>query len=339
MKTAFLTAATAACTLPVLAMAEAPGFKLLSFDAPHHGRAVSGGIWYPADGDEHHTVMAENPVFFGVDVAEDAALEPGNHPIVLLSHGLGGHIRSLAWLAADLAERGAVVIAVNHPNSSWGDFDMDIGLNHWTRTEDLSLALDTILDDPDFGPALNPDRIMAAGFSYGGWTALSMAGLQGNLSGYAAHCDAYVASSTHCRDLEQGGIDLDSRAAQDWNASYKDSRITHVAAIDPAFVWGLTPADAADVGAEVTLFGLGEGANRLMATDFDQSGFLEVLPQAEVVRLAPAFHFSMLPLCKPAGAAILEDENDDPVCTDPEGADRAQLHKAVADRIAADLGL
>ena len=329
----------AVLALPAMVAADTPGFRPVSVEAPHHGRPVIGGQWYPTEAAGHATVIAENPVFHGVEVIEDAPMADGPAPLVLLSHGLGGSMRSMAWLATALAERGAIVVAVNHPNSTWGDFDMEAGLDHWTRVADLSLVLDTVLADPEFADHVDSDRIMAAGFSFGGWTALSMGGVTGRIEGYAAHCDVYAASSSHCQNLASAGIDLQDQAAEAWNASYKDPRITHVAAIDPGLVWGLERMDTEALVGNVTLFGLGDGQDRLVATDFDASGFVHLVPQASVERLVPAFHFSMLPLCKPAGAAILKEENDDPVCTDPDGADRAALHQSVIDRIAIDLKL
>ena len=47
----------------------------------------------------------------------------------------------------------------------------------------------------------------------------------------------------------------------------------------------------------------------------------------------------MLPLCKPAGAAILAEEKDHPVCTDPAGADRAAIHRQVLADASAFFGL
>ena len=102
---------------------------------------------------------------------------------------------------------------------------------------------------------------------------------------------------------------------------------------------GLVSVHVSDLIDRVTLVGLGEGNDRLVATNFDASGFAELLPGASILRLAPAFHFSALPLCKPKGAAILEEEGDDPVCSDPDGADRTALHGAIIDRLASDLEL
>ena len=330
--------ALAVLFFPALVAADTPGFRPVSVEAPHHGRPVTGGKWYPTEAAGHATVIAENPVFFGVEVIEDAPMADGPAPLVLLSHGLGGHMRSMAWLATGLAERGAIVVVVNHPNSTWGDFDMEAALDHWTRVADLSVVLDTMLADTEFADRIDPDRIMAAGFSFGGWTALSMGGVTGRIEGYAAHCDVYVASASHCQGLSRDGMEPRDRA-EAWDASYKDPRITHVAAIDPALVWGLEETDAEALVENVSLFALGEGQDRRVSTDFDASGFVGLVPHASVELLAPAWHFSMLPLCKPAGAAILQDENEDPVCTDPDGADRAVLHESVIDRIANDLEL
>lgn len=131
------------CMVASTAMSDPAGYEPFGVQAPHHGHGMIGAIWYPSTGDGRAFVFADSAVFHGVTVVEEATLQDGIHPVVLLSHGMGGNIRSLTWLATDLAEQGAIVVAVNHPNSTWGDFDMEAGLQHWTRAQDLSLALDT----------------------------------------------------------------------------------------------------------------------------------------------------------------------------------------------------
>ncbi|RLJ41412.1 putative dienelactone hydrolase [Litoreibacter meonggei] len=326
---------------PTIALAEPnTGMADFTYKAAHHGKPVSSVLWYPSSDDGKTTRAAENAVFYGVDVEQDGPLsEGGKLPVILLSHGLGGNWRSLAWLAEDLAGQGALVISMNHPASSTFDFDMREGLNHWTRARDMSRALDKLMDDPTYAARIDSSRIMAAGFSYGGWTSLSLGGVTGNLAGEIAECDAQGEASSHCADLKKAGVTFGDLDPGMWNASYKDARITHVAAMDPALHHGFTKANVAELDADTVLIALGEGADRLIATDFDASGFADLLPEAHVLRITPARHFSLLPLCKPAGAAILKEENDDPVCTDPDGADRANIHQQVIDAIAAQLGL
>lgn len=326
---------------PALAIADTTvGMTDFTYEAAHHGKPVSAALWYPSDQGGTETRSAENAVFYGVDVRMDGELADGDKlPVVLLSHGLGGNWRSLAWMATGLAEQGALVIAVNHPNSSTFDFDMREGLKHWSRARDVSRALDKLMDDTRFSGRIDRTRIMAAGFSYGGWTALSLGGVTGSLEGEVAECELRKGTSSHCTDLLNAGVSFAELDPQMWNASYKDTRITHVAAMDPALHHGFTPDNVAELDADTMLLSLGEGENRLVATDFDASGFVELLPGAEVVRIPSAYHFSLLPLCKPAGAMILKEEGDDPVCTDPDGVNRADIHAQALNAISAQLGL
>ena len=307
--------------------------------APHHGRDMEIAVWYPAAADSPTGAFGGNAVFQPVIVAPEAAAVAGRYPVVLLSHGLGGHYRSLGWLAAALAERGAVVVAVNHPESTVFDFDMQAGLRHWTRAEDLRLALDHVLADARLGPLVDEGRIAAAGFSYGGWTALTLGGVRGNLAGYRAHCAE--APTGHCRDIAARGGDLQLLDAGLWDADLRDARVDAVVAIDPGLTWGLEAADVVGLGVPTMLIQLGAGADRLDSTDIsaEGSGFAALVPEARLVEVVPAYHFSALPLCTQKGAAILEEEGDDPVCTDPAGADRAAIHAAVIAAVAGHLGL
>ena len=317
------------------ALADLAAVRETTIPAPLHGHDLQIAVYYPTTNSAEKQIFAENPVFQGVTVAvgDSVILPPegGGYPVILMSHGLGGNYRSLAWLAKGLAEQGAIVVAVNHPNSTTGDFDMQAGLLHWTRAKDMTLALDWLLATPDFGPMADAGDVHVAGFSYGGWTALSLIGVRGDLPGYIAHCAAYGARSSHCADIARAGANLATLDADLWGADYSDPRVQSVMAIEPGLTFGQTPAAVAGVKGNILLVALGQGEDRLPATDISAAGsnLVGLLPDADVLEIAPARHFSMLPLCKPAGAAILAEEKDDPVCTDPEGADRAAIHAQV----------
>lgn len=321
------------------AVAEPAGLRLWQIDMPHHGAPAGVSVWYPSAGGGALTRFGENGVFHGVDVLSGAQVLDGAHPIVLFSHGMGGTVRSQAWLASGLAERGAVVVAVDHPNSTWGDFDMRDGVKHWTRAQDLSAALDALLAAPDFAGRIDPDRIMASGFSYGGWTALSLGGVTGNHAGIVATCEVHIDTMSACDMLLSEDVQMQALDPELWNARYADARIDHVVAIDPGFVWGLEPPNVEGLAADTLMIGFGSPDERMSATDFEKSGLRAHLPQARVEQFAPGFHFTAMPLCKPQGAAILQAEQDDPVCTDPEGTDRAAVHAAIIDLMSEALGL
>ncbi len=335
--------ALALTTLPTLAQAEqAAGLMLKSMVAPHLNKTLEYTIWYPAT-DGTISQFAENGVFKGVQVSENAKIKEGKFPVILLSHGLGGNFRSMSWLSAGLAEKGSIIISVNHPNSTTRDFDLASGLNHWTRVQDLQVALEAATALPEFKDHVDLSRVYATGFSYGGWTALSIAGVRGDISTYAAHCAKEGASSSHCKDIAKGGIDLNTYSAEKWNGTYRDARVRKVAAIEPALTWGLNQADVKNVSADVLLIGLGEGKDRLFATNTSVkagSGFDVMIPKAEIDLIAPASHFTALLECKPAGAAILKEEGEEyPICTDPIGANRADVHQKIVNRIATFFGL
>ncbi|TVP73046.1 MAG: hypothetical protein EA339_04445 [Rhodobacteraceae bacterium] len=331
--------ALAAALLPASLWAQIAGYREGRIDAPHHARTMEYALWYPAAEDSAPVPSGGNAVFLPNLVAPDAMLAEGRFALILMSHGLGGHARALGWLATGLARAGAVVLAVNHPNSTVFDFDMQAGLAHWTRAQDLTLALDHLLADPAIGPAIDTARIAALGFSYGGWTALSLGGLRGNLAGYIAHCDDRP--TRHCADLARAGADLRQIDAALWDGVHADPRIRRVVAIDPGLTYGLGPKDVTALSGPTLLIQLGTGADRLDATDISSAGshLTGLLPGAELLEIAHAAHFSVLPLCTPQGAMILEKENDDPVCTDPEGAERAAIHAQVLAATRRHLGL
>ena len=323
------------------ATAEPAGVRSLAIPAEHHGREMSGALWYPSAGGGQMISFGENAVFNGTPVLEDARMAEGPFPVILASHGLGGHIGALGWLTAGLAEAGALVLSVNHPNSTRRDYNLQEGLKHWTRTEDLRAALDWLAARPELAAHADFSRIYAVGFSAGGWTALSLGGLRADLEGYGALCETAPPSPWHCADLARRGADLDAYSVTEWDASRKDDRVGAVAAIDPALTYGLGKAHSRDLVNKVLLIGLGGAETRLPSTDFSEtgSGLAALLPNAEIETMVPAAHFSALLTCKPQGPAILSEEGDDPICDDPQGTERAALHKRVVARIATFLGL
>jgi predicted dienelactone hydrolase len=311
------------------------GVNLLSIPAAHQSREIDMAIMFPSEGGTSRP-FGENAVFYGVPVHDYAKLLPGKHPVILLSHGWGGNFMRMGWLSAGLVAKGAIVVAVNHPNSTTGDTNNTSALNHWTRAQDLTAALDYVLKDPQFAGSIDTSRIYATGFSYGGWTALSLGGLTGERDGLDQFCHDGSKISSHCTDILKAGITISALDGVKWHASYKDPRIAAVAAIDPALTMGLAPEDVTKLDVPVLLIGLGEGESRLPATDTSAKGsnFEALFPAAKVERLVPATHFTALGLCKPAGAAILEEEKDDPVCTDPKGTDRKAVMKRIINLIA-----
>jgi predicted dienelactone hydrolase len=316
------------------------GAKFTDTHATHQTRAIDTAIFYPALGGVE-TMMGENAVFYGTPIAKNATPLPGRHPVILLSHGWGGNYMRMGWLSRGLVDRGAIVIAVNHPNSMTEETNDPRALNHWTRAQDLSAALDQALGDPVLGPLIDKNRIYAAGFSYGGWTALSLAGVRGNRDGFEHFCNDPSQTISPCADLLSAGITINEIDKAKWEADWKDARVSAVAAIDPGLTWGVTADNLKGLTVPLLLVGLGSDTDRLHATDTSAKGsnFESLVPAATVTRIAPAMHFTALGLCKPNGAEILKEERDDPICTDPVGTDRVSVMTRVIDALAKHFGL
>lgn len=339
---------TATLLDPVAQASNAPpppaGVRAFETIAEHRSEPLRGVLWYPIEeGSATPVAFASNAVWQGVQAVRDAEPLPasvsGPLPLVVLSHGLGGNHRSVAWLASALVARGAAVVAIDHPGSSTFDFDPVRSLEHGRRAQDLSSVLDSVLERAPAGLSIDATRLFAAGFSYGGWTVLSLAGLRGDLDGYREHCVELAEASSHCADIARWGVDLGVLDPTEWNADYRDERIAAVAALDPGLIWGLDERAGVDVDVPVLLITLGDPVTRLPATDVEASGLLERLRDADRMTIAPAGHFSGLGLCTERGPAILAEDEDDPVCDDTPGEDRSVTHARVVDAIAAHLGL
>jgi predicted dienelactone hydrolase len=188
--------------------------------APNDRRTVVAQLWYPAadSGGEHAPYFGRTPeeartvaeglssyvglpgfVLDSLALARTAAVldaKPlsGNRPVVLFSPGLGGVRGQNSVWAIDLASRGYVVVALDHPYDSaavvlndgtvvrtrvaaTGDDDQDrrLGTNWATvRAEDLSFALTRLKTSP-FAGLLDLDRVAVTGHSLGGGAALMAA--------------------------------------------------------------------------------------------------------------------------------------------------------------------
>lgn len=322
-----------------LQTAQAAGLDVFDMHMPHHGQSTSAAIWYPSAETDDATVFADNIVFKGVDGVRGATISDGPHPVIILSHGFGGGVQSMAWMAQGLADRGAIVVTVAHINTTWAAFDVPKGVRHWTRVQDMSTALDYVLSDSKFADHIDPRRIMAAGFSYGGWSALSMGGATSNHAGVVAACERFGEAMSYCPQLLSDDVNLAGIDPNIWNKSYKDARVTHVAAVDPGFVWGHDATSVVDLVDHVAMIGLGDQDSRLIATDFETSGLQGLLPNADVDWVVPAVHFTAMPECKWIGPAFLWATRDDPVCTDPNGAERAHVHQRIIGFVADQIGL
>lgn len=330
-------AASLATSFSSLAIADdLPGYDRLTVSAKHRVGPMQGFVWYPQGRQTYMNLIGDNKVFKGKPAFVGAAMAEGIYPLVLISHGSGGNMDNMSWLAFGLSKRGAIVLGVNHPGSTSGDSSPRRSIHLWDRPQDVSAALDYILDDPHFGPHINTDEIYSVGFSMGGYTVLQLAGIQGAKQGYMNYCNEMGDAAADCLFFNKGGVDFDHLDSQAFDASYVDHRIRKTVAVDPGMTYALQPDTVAGVETPVQLINLGEGEDRWAAIDVSSagSGLTDALPNGTYSVVAPAHHYTFLGSCKPAGPAILVEEGEDAICNDPEGSNRDVIHDRVNDEIA-----
>ncbi|MGB3311676.1 MAG: alpha/beta hydrolase [Nodosilinea sp.] len=122
-------------------------------------------------------------------------------PVVVISHGLGGTRDSYTYLAEYLATGGIATATLEHPGSNdqqlyallTGQSDAVVQTEEFLRRpRDVSLTLNT-LDRLNQSPSplrrqLDLDRVGVVGQSFGGYTALALAGASFDFAGLAEVC-------------------------------------------------------------------------------------------------------------------------------------------------------
>ena len=314
-----------------------PGYDRFDLKSDHRARPIAASVWYPAANATYRAPVGDGPIFDPTFAFIGPAIAKGAHPLILLSHGSGGSADSLGWLTSGLVANGAMVLAVNHPGSTSGDSSPRRSADLEARANDLTAALDMILADSAFAPFIDQDRIGVVGFSLGGATALGLAGVRFDGATQDARC-SNSPEAADCVFFRLGGV----RFANDpgFGAEARDPRISRAVIVDPGFGGAVVPDTLQSALAGITLINLGD-IDRLGAADVGPNGnnLASRLPDASYVEIAPANHFTFLGTCKPRAAALLEEAKDDPICTDPEGTDRAAVHLQLIEAIASGLGL
>jgi predicted dienelactone hydrolase len=310
------------------------GYEHFDISSAYRARPIAASVWYPAAASTYRGLVGDSAIFVGTSVYTGAMPAKGRYPLLLLSHGSGGNMDNISWLSSALAQRGMLVLAVNHPGSMSGDSSPRQSLRLDERASDLTTALDYLLADSTFSPLIDPARISAAGFSLGGATVLGMAGARFDRSQYYDYCTRLGKQAQDCTFLAKGGVDL-AQLPVGFAADLYDSRISKIVAIDPSGTYAINKESAAAIKQPMLLINLGD-KDRWKTADVGPNGsnLLGSLPRARYAVVAPASHFTFLAQCKPAAKRLLEEERDDPICDDPKGVDRASVHAEIIELMA-----
>lgn len=94
------------------------------------------------------------------------------YPLIVFGHGLGGSRSSLSSLSEHLASHGFIVAAPDFPLSNGGAPGGPTIADIESQPGDVRAVIDHLLEAPELAGAIDPDRIGASGYSWGGLTTL-----------------------------------------------------------------------------------------------------------------------------------------------------------------------
>jgi len=309
-------------------------------DAP---RPIAATIWYPADSSSAASEWTIDVFRFGRSALDAPFPDTHRYPLVVVSHGTGGSVAQLSWLAEHLVRAGFVVAGVNHHgNTTAEDATSPAGfVLPGERARDLSVLIDRLLADPQLAPHLDSARIAAAGFSLGGYTVLAAGGAHFTPAEWQQRCIA-DAERAGCRLPPEATFSIeDVLALAEQSAPFAaglargaepvhDQRIRAIYAIAPAMVTLLEQShlSAVDVPTRVVLAEQDEQIEVASTADVVS----RYLPRADLVRIAKAGHYAFLAPCTLRGKLFVRA-----LCRDARGVNRSDLHRRVGADAAAFL--
>jgi predicted dienelactone hydrolase len=299
------------------------GYNVSQIEVTHRSVQLSVHLWYPTTSTGTPELIGQNALFYGAYVYRNADAPAQALPLVVISHGSGGNAPGLSWLAADLANKGMIVVATNHPGTTSGDSDPFQTVNVWERPQDMTALIDYVLDTKPNGILADPDRIATLGFSLGGHSALSLSGIEVSKDRFITYCEEN-AGLIDCGWMQEAGVDFAAIDADLYEQSNKDPRVMATVAVDPALPLAVKRDGTANLDTEPLIINLGDIADVPAAMRADT-----VAAQTEgatFVTIPGAWHFSFLAECSGLGNIIIGVAGDDNICSDQGMRDRGIIH-------------
>ncbi|MEH1769118.1 MAG: alpha/beta hydrolase [Nostoc sp.] len=175
-----------------------------------------------------------------VDIYWSTAATP-DKPVIVLSHGFASVRTDLRYLAEHLASHGYVVAALEHPGSNQANTDLAFQgktrvmkpQEFLDRPQDISFVLDELekLNQTANHPLqgkLATNKAMIIGYSFGGGTALALAGAELQLEHLKQRCQKNLTILSLGEDMQCIAQELPENSYQ-----LRDARIKQAIAFNP----------------------------------------------------------------------------------------------------------
>lgn len=293
----------------------------MATDAISSERPLSLSVWYPAQAGGTLEDIGRNAVFTGSSAFRDAPVSDRVSPLIIVSHGgLRSANESGAWVSARLAKAGFVVVEVNAPRPRRADEAVN---EVWRRPEDVSRALDTILDDPTWSSVVDESRISVVGYALGGTAALALVGGEFESGAFAQTCDT-VGKGPDCAWFAAQNVSLASVEKEALERSHRDPRIRAAVAIDPEYPNSFLSESLETLDGSLLVIDLG-GDNSLWPDNTMANG-----PRVQIPNATSYDGFS---ICTEQGKAILVDDGGNPDLCGTGATNRDRVQQEIANQI------
>ncbi|MEM6399624.1 MAG: alpha/beta hydrolase [Cyanobacteria bacterium P01_D01_bin.116] len=221
-------------------------------------------------------------------------------PVIVFSHGMGSVRTELRYLARHLASYGFVVAALEHPGSNEANTNAAIAgktrllkpQEFLERPQDISFVIDELekinqtADNPLKGK-LATDKVMVVGYSFGGGTALSIAGAVLQPESLRKRCQGNLAILSFGQGLQCIGQELPGNSYQ-----LRDERVKRIVALNPtsSLMFGETGLKSVEVPTLV----LASSADKTNPALTEQiMGFRQIPSPKWLVGIVGATHLSV----------------------------------------------
>ncbi|MBL1422595.1 MAG: alpha/beta fold hydrolase [Alphaproteobacteria bacterium] len=297
-------------------------------------RNIQGYLWYPTHQTDGLTREHGNGVWEAISVIRGAGPVSGQHPLVILSHGMFGNARNQAWLAKSLTERGYIVAAIDHPGTSTFQRNADHRRELWERANDITRTIDYIIDASKFSDLIDQDRIYMAGHSLGGFTAVMLAGGRYDVDKTDAYCDADP-NQLICKIFGKWDVAKTPKDREMISKDWSDDRITAFAVFDLGGTQTFSVESLAKMNNPMFIIGAPLDISGL-DLDVESRALVAALPKNNVTYIEPATlsHFDFLGVCTPQALDILKEEEPDDVFVCERGTDERRMeHDEIAQKV------
>ena len=294
------------------ATAQAAGIRDIVIPADKNGPKILAELWTPCATPVAEIVVDSETWPVAIHAVKDCAITQKNLPLVVISHGLFGDRFSHHDTAEFLADAGFAVVSLNHTQDSvlsYNDKSASDISPFLVRPIDIKRVIDSLLNHPETGEDIDPNRIGFFGFSRGGYTGLVLAGAVPDFHHPTFPC---LEKIPLCRQMSDNDIPPHP-------AGY-EPRIKAFVLADPlSFFADKNTLEA--VKAPIQLWSSALGG--MGVTPGNVEAIARDLPVGPEFHPVPnSTHMSFIFPCTGAFAKT----NPPQVCTDPPGFDRTKFH-------------